>query len=264
MKAFEVESVGIYNSKIARPGTEISEKRKTDMFELELPMEVGGVSYIDSEFSPISNDVFICARPGMLRHTRFPFKCRYIHLKVFDEGVRRELVQLPPFIKIKNRSVYTVLFDELQECYAKTEAHEGLMVQSLVLKLIYKLRKESAENAVGNAPAVIPAVAAALDFISENLTERLTLECVAKQVSVSPIHFHNIFKRSVGKTLHDYIESERIKKSVNLMLSTDMTLAEIAYNCGFSSQSYFNSVFRRKKGVTPRRYVKEINDRYRI
>lgn len=48
------------------------------------------------------------------------------------------------------------------------------------------------------------------------------------------------------------------------MLTTDMTLTEIAYNCGFSSQSYFSFVFKRKMGKTPREYIKDINNNYEM
>lgn len=52
-----------------------------------------------------------------------------------------------------------------------------------------------------------------MKYIKENLTENLTLENVAKAMSISPIHFHNTFKTAVGKTLRDYIEEQRIKRA---------------------------------------------------
>ena len=73
---------------------------------------------------------------------------------------------------------------------------------------------------------------------------------------------HKVFKASTGKTLHEYIEDRRIKKSINLLISTDMTLTEIAYECGFSSQSYFSYAFKRHTGLTPRDYAKNIFEKY--
>ena len=103
-----------------------------------------------------------------------------------------------------------------------------------------------------------------MKYIKENLTENLTLENVAKAMSISPIHFHNTFKTAVGKTLRVYIEEQRIKRATNLLLTTNFSLTQIAYDCGFSSQSYFSYVFKRKMKVTPREYVREIYNKYEI
>lgn len=81
---------------------------------------------------------------------------------------------------------------------------------------------------------------------------------------MSPVHFHNTFKRSVGKTLRDYVEEQRIKKAIGLLLTTDASLTQIAFECGFSSQSYFSYVFKRRMNATPREYAKTIHARYEI
>ena len=63
-------------------------------------------------------------------------------------------------------------------------------------------------------------------------------------------------------TLREYVEDRRIRKAVNLLVETDLTLSEIAYECGFSSQSYFSYAFKKKMNLTPREYAKEIYNRY--
>ena len=99
-------------------------------------------------------------------------------------------------------------------------------------------------------------------YIKDNLTADLSLNSVARVTSFSPIYFHNCFKRSTGKSLREFVEEARIQKSVNLLISTDMNLSEIAYECGFSSQSYFSYAFKRKMKMTPREYVKSIYQKY--
>ena len=65
-------------------------------------------------------------------------------------------------------------------------------------------------------------------------------------------------------TLRSYIEQQRIKKAIDLLLTTDYALTRIAYECGFSSQSYFSYAFKRKMGKTPRQYVQDIYSKYEI
>ena len=104
----------------------------------------------------------------------------------------------------------------------------------------------------------------ALEYIKNNLTEPLNLKEIAEIVHLSPIHFHNIFKYNIGVTLREYIENQRLKKAVNLLITTDLSLTQIAYECGFSSQSYFSYVFKRKMNKTPREYAQEIYNRYEL
>lgn len=264
MEIFKIESTGIYNSQIARPNINISAKREAAVFELELPLLEGGISYINSSSASITPHTVICAKPKQIRHTRFPFKCYYIHLSIQDEQLKSLAFQLPDFIEIKNQSIYSELFKDICRYYNTLTELDELMLQSLIFKLIYLLKKESTANSESRHCGNNSAVAKALKYINSNLTNDLSLEKVSEYVALSPIHFHNTFKYAIGKTLHEYVEDKRIKKSVALMQTTEMTLAEIAYTCGFSSQSYFSYAFKRKMNMTPRKYIQKINSNYEI
>ena len=76
----KIVAIGIYNSDLAVKNLKVTKKRTTTMFEIELPIDRGGVSYIDEEELPITPDMIICAKPGQTRHSKLPFKCYYIHM----------------------------------------------------------------------------------------------------------------------------------------------------------------------------------------
>lgn len=264
MYPFKITNIGIYNSQISKPHTYISSNRQTKEFEIELPIENVGISYIDSEVSHISNDMLICAKPNQMRHTQFPFKCYYVHMQVLDEYLTDKITSFPTFIKIDNIDTYKEIFEELQKYGYALDNQNEIMVQSLLLKLVYKLCSEPFHISKTQNRYRDATISTAIKFIEENINDDLSLENVAKYVSLSPIYFHNRFKRMLGTTLHSYVENERIKKSINLMLHTDMSLTEIAYECGFSSQSYYSYVFKRKMNTTPRQYVMTLNSSYKI
>ena len=139
-----------------------------------------------------------------------------------------------------------------------------IMLHSLLLKLIYTLSKAAPSIKFHHTPkqnnrAVIERT---LRYINSNLTADLSLESLSREAKFSPIYFHKLFKASTGKTLREYVEEQRIKKATDLLLSGDKTLSEIAYECGFSSQSYFNFAFKRKMGKTPREYAREMQKMY--
>ena len=262
----KIVAIGVYNSEIAAKNIAISKNRKTSMFEIELPIEVGGVSYIDSQSMPITDDIIICAKPGQIRHTKFPYKCYYVHM-ISDSGeLYNRLVSTPDIFKTDRISVYQTIFSKLVKYYNTFTAIDEIIVQSLILELIYTIIQDSAKiiesKKFKNNNRII--IEKSLDYIEKNITENLSLENISDYVSLSPIYFHNCFKSAVGKTLHDYIEEQRIKKAINLLTTTDFPLTKIAYECGFSSQSYFSYVFKRRLKCTPREYAKEIFNKYEL
>ncbi len=265
MKAFEIEGTGIFNSQIFRPNTKISDERKTRMFEFDLPIENGGISYVDDESERITPNIMICAKPGQIRHTKSHLKCYYIHISIYDSESNEAALKLPDFVKLNNSEEYVRLFKQIIKYHNSSCEYDKYMTYSYVLRLLHMLIRESDIGKLENRSRFSnERINTAIGYISDHLTDKLTLENVAYAVHSSPIHFHNCFKEATGKTLHVYIEERRIEKSIFLMQTTDMTLAEIAYACGFSSQSYFSYAFKRHMKVTPRKHLADLNNNYEI
>ena len=113
----QIVAIGIYNAQIAIKNQTISKNRKTTMFELELPIGNGGMSYIDDESHPINENMVICAKPGQIRHTRLPFKCYYIHMIVNEGDLGDTLAALPNYIDFSDTDQIKEIFISLCEHY---------------------------------------------------------------------------------------------------------------------------------------------------
>ena len=259
----QIVAIGIYNAQIAIKNRTISKNRKTTMFELELPIGNGGTSYIDDESHPINENTVICVKPGQIRHTRLPFKCYYIHMIVNEGDLSDILTALPNYIDFSDTDQIKEIFISLCEHHNTGISNDDILLQSLILKLIYILSENSA-SIIKSTPKSNnhKTIEWTLEYINNNLSADLTLERLASAANFNAIYFHKLFKASTGKTLHEYVEDQRIKKSINLLISTNMTLAQIAYECGFSSQSYFSYAFKKKIGSAPREYAKKIQLKY--
>lgn len=109
--------------------------------------------------------------------------------------------------------------------------------------------RETAGAALGSS-----AVARAQDYVEENMGDDLSLGAIAAEAGVSPHHFVRVFKAATGTTPHRYVLDRRVERSRQLLSDTDLSLAEVAFRCGFSSQSHMTAVFRRLVGVTPAKY----------
>ena len=115
----QIISTGIYNSQLAIKNKEIkiSSNRKTTMFEIEIPIEKGGVSYINSDYMSINTDMVICAKPGQIRHTMFPFKCYYIHMILSEGDLKNRLCEVPNYLKTEKYAQYLSIFKQMYKYY---------------------------------------------------------------------------------------------------------------------------------------------------
>ena len=261
----EIAAAGIYDSQIAMKNTAVSKNRKTSMFEIELPITDGGVSYIDSGSSPIHPGMLICAKPGQIRHTKFPFKCLYVHVIVHEGPLYDILMHTPNFFETNKYETYKKLFSRIIRHYNSLSSQEEIILHSIILELIYTIGKDTTKRTAAHRPAGNPMlIEDALRYIRNNLTEDLSLEKMAQQMALSPIYFHKLFKAAVGKTLRDYVEEQRIKKAIDLLQTTDYSLTKIAFECGFSSQSYFSYIFKRRMKTPPRKYAQALYDKYHV
>jgi len=259
-----IVAVGIYNAQIVYKNKAVSPNRKTTMFEIELPVEDGGTSYINDSSHQICENTVICAKPGQTRHTRLPFKCYYVHIIVKEGRLFDILSSLPSYIELSDAGEVKAIFSALCESYNSGTAKEDILSQSLLLKLIYTLDKKVASSGSVYLPKSSNrrVIEETILYIKNNLAGDLSLKLLSERVSFSQIYFHKLFKASTGKNLREYIEEQRIKKAIELLTSSDKTLTEIAYECGFSSQSYFSYAFKRKTKLTPREYAKMIYSKY--
>ena len=260
----EIVAVGIYHSAVRMKNKKVSSNRRVTMYEIELPIEEGGDSFIDGEKRAVSPTTMVCAKPGQVRHTRFPYRCYYVHMIVNDPFLRQTLEQIPSFIPLEKTEKYKKLFVGMCRHGDAATAEEEMILGSIVLELIYTLSRDSArflrlERGKANHEKVIEAT---LTYIKEHLNEELSLQKLSALMSFSPIHFHNCFRASTGKTLRDYVEERRIAAAIELLVGTEKNLTEIAYECGFSSQAYFSFVFKRRMGIPPREYVKKMAKKY--
>ena len=90
-----------------------------------------------------------------------------------------------------------------------------------------------------------------MSYIRNHVNTPLSLDDVAASIGRSVSYTGNLFKKETGQTLGNYIAECRLEEAKSLLYYTDMTLAEISSYLCFSSQSYFQNVFK-KNMVLPR------------
>ena len=93
-----------------------------------------------------------------------------------------------------------------------------------------------------------------LDYIDSNYQNPITLEQLAQVSSMSPKYFCRFFRQMTHRTPMDYLNHQRVEHACYELSTTEHTVTDVAYNCGFNDLSYFIKTFRRYKGTTPRKF----------
>ena len=93
-----------------------------------------------------------------------------------------------------------------------------------------------------------------IDYIQTYLEQNLGLAELAQLSNLSPFYFSRLFKESTGVTPYQYISKLRMERAKQLLKNTDLAIAEIALQCGYSSQSSFSTAFLKATKVTPKTY----------
>lgn len=88
-------------------------------------------------------------------------------------------------------------------------------------------------------------------YIEQTMGDKLSLQRLAQIANFSPFHFSRLFKATTGLTPHQYLTNRRLDRSVHMLMTTDLTIGEIARSVGLINQSHLSKHLRRKYGLTP-------------
>ncbi len=148
--------------------------------------------------------------------------------------------------------------DIVQEFEDRGEGY-GAVVKMKLLTVLVKVARTSIHSgqlvlpeSVQNYKRVL--VEKALNYIDDHYLEHLSLDTISRNVNMSPSYLEQLFKSLNGFTIWDYILTKRIEDAERFLVSSDYRILDIGMKCGFASLTYFNRVFKRITGLSPREY----------
>lgn len=174
-----------------------------------------------------------------------PPEIREVLVKRLLEQLRSKLVLKDP----KLEEVFARRMKELQP--ADTEDfHKQL------LGLFSRLNDELVSGSLVTArkPAVDDCITKACSYISNHLGEDFTYRDVAEFVHLSPRHFIRRFRSEMNETFTDYLVRVRIEGAIRLMDEGQTDAADVSAEVGYRDDKYFQRLFKKRTGCTPREY----------
>lgn len=112
-------------------------------------------------------------------------------------------------------------------------------------RMVAEKRSNNAESALVNKVRI---------YVEGHLTEKISGQALAEALGLNRAYLSAQFKRETAIELNEYIHRMKIDEASRLLVVTDMPIAAVATRLGFSSQSYFQSIFKKVTGMNPSEY----------
>ena len=109
-------------------------------------------------------------------------------------------------------------------------------------------------HTLGEGAKYRPEITDIVNYMREHLGEAMSLHSMAARANLSANYFSNLFTQQTGRSFVSYLNQMRLEQAQMLLKDGDMTIQEVAWQCGFPNASYFNRIFRRMVGMSPGRW----------
>lgn len=99
-----------------------------------------------------------------------------------------------------------------------------------------------------------------LSYIEENYGGELSVQKMAEKFAYSEVYFCRLFKQHFGESFISYLTEYRIRKAIELLESTNLSVKDIGKKVGYEDSNYFTKVFRRVKNISPSEYKNQLQE----
>jgi len=101
-----------------------------------------------------------------------------------------------------------------------------------------------------------------LKIIDDKLEDQeLNIDYVSKEIGVSQSKLYKKIKDITGQSSNEFIRTIRLKKSMEIMTREDVSISEVMYRVGISSNSYFTTAFKKEFGITPSKFQQQLDNK---
>ncbi len=176
-------------------------------------------------------------------------------VKIIRYSVRFQNRSDAPVTIINSRELFEAVDTILEEAQNRHTAYDFYIRSGIfhILGILYRKGLLTNAEQMFNSKE-IQHIMPALSYINERYQENISLDDVSRQLGFDPSYFCRIFKSATGATFTEYLNFVRVCKAESLLAKTSDSVLEISEAVGFSSASYFNRIFKKYKGCSPRLY----------
>jgi len=234
------------------------------------------VTLNDKKYNISKGDI-IFVNPGTI-HSAVPYDCvyecivfnswiisfPYNNCEFFIDGLVNHLFEINPCFTGDDDELHKAFEDLFCKMKENSTASCFGVIASLC-KIMYIVIRNNYYTEVLSNPNIrqnkkISNLKKIIDLISQSYSSKLTIEYMAAYIGMSKQYFCTFFKAMTDKTPIEYLTNYRIEKASHMLLNTNESITDIAFDCGFNDLSYFIKTFCRIKGISPLKFRKKQND----
>ncbi len=179
----------------------------------------------------------------------------------FDEPQAQAKFSLPLHLPMGAAAAYVserleqiVHFQRMAEISRRPSSPFNAAASAALSALLLWLAVFARERKMPDKGRIGPAMLKLQTIIEQRFRERLTVASLARETGFSQDYFAQQFRQRFGMTLQRYLLSRRIEMARNLLLSTELAVKAVGWECGIPDQQYFNKQFRRICGMSPSQF----------
>lgn len=170
--------------------------------------------------------------------------------KRFDELYSYPVYNFSPDIQDKIYHIYCDMLYEFEHYTSESELLLTGMLNNLIMTVMrHHLPINANDIALSNTDR---SIIAAMNFIEENFINDPALTETARHIGMSPSHFSRVFKEATGVSYTQYLNYVRVEHGRKLLLTTNLSVSEIAGLSGFDNGNYFCNVMKKIIGKGPK------------
>lgn len=154
---------------------------------------------------------------------------------------------------IKRAEIYEAIEEAKEQCHIRRAWLE-------LKKNKQKLQSFSIQPNPPSGSVTNPVVQAMLDYAEKHYQDKVTLQKVAEELNYSISYLNKNFKKEMKITFIDYLNRLRIQKAMDLIKEGKYPLQDISWLCGIGEYKYFNIVFKKYIGCSPKDYINKIKE----
>lgn len=148
---------------------------------------------------------------------------------------------------------YIAIFHEMIACFSNKIPGYELLTTAALLRLLAAIKYD--DSLVATPQSKMDKAVFAIDYMKAHFMDsQLSVEQIAEQMQISTSYLRRIFDEVCGISPNRYIKDLRINHAIDLLHLSNLTIAEIGRQCGFTDTSYFCREFKKKMGQPPYAY----------
>lgn len=195
-----------------------------------------------------------CAIWGIRFKSEFIAETTFRLYAAFHDNASFRMANDPCFHRLD--SICQMMSDEYQQ-----EAADFSVIRDLLNTLFTMIQSERNKQNIGNDETNqinSNTFRSFLTLLDMHYKEDHDVHFYAERLFMSTRNLNNICQKVLHQSVSEIIETRKLTEAKNLLITTDSTIAEIGYALGYNEKTYFTRAFKRKSGMTPSEFKKEI------